>query len=174
MLTYKAPMLPLTEKEETAFNSPHAICHICKKHIKVDDVKCKDHCHLTVQYRGPSHQLCNINYQIKPNKIQIPCFFHNLKHYDAHLLIAAAKKHHGQIKVIPNTTEKYISFTIGDIVFKDSFAVTQASLDPLTSNLTSDQLVNTRKWLEHSTKQDVASLDSEEKEEEASVDDFVY
>ena len=45
MLKYKAPMLPLTEKEETAFNSPHAICHICRKHIKAGEIKCKDHCH---------------------------------------------------------------------------------------------------------------------------------
>ena len=97
MLTYKAPMLPLTERQETAFKSPHAICHIRKKHIKADDVKCKDHCHLTGKYRGPSHEACNINYQIKPNKIQISCFFHNLKNYDVHLLIAAAKKRHGKI-----------------------------------------------------------------------------
>ena len=173
-------MLPLTEKEETAYNLPHAICHICRKHIKADEIKCKDHCHLTGRYRGPSHQSCNINYQIKPDKIQIPCFFHNLKNYDAHLLIAAVKKHHGEVKVVPNTTEKYISFTIGDIVFKDSYAFTQASLDSLTANLTLDQLVNTRKWLEYSVKHGSTTRDSdnaegkEEEEEEPSVNDLMF
>ena len=93
----------------------------------------------------PAHQDCNLNYRIIPDKIQIPCFFHNLKSDDAYLLIAAAKKRHGDIKVIPTTTEKYISFTIGDVVFKDSFAFTQESLDSLVSNLETDQLVNTRK-----------------------------
>ena len=154
MLSYKAPMLPLTEKEKEAYklsSSENVICHICEKTIKTDEVKCPDHCHLTGQYRGPSHQSCNLNYQIKPEKIQIPCFFHNLKNYDSHLLISAAKKRHGEIKVIPNTVEKYIAFTIGDIVFKDSYAFTQASLDSLAGNLTPDQLVNTRKWLQKST-----------------------
>ena len=89
ILAYKAPMLPLTEK---AYESENVICHICEKPIKTDEVKCPDHCHLTGQYRGPSHQSCNLNYQIKPGKIQIPCFFHNLKNYYGHLLISAAKK----------------------------------------------------------------------------------
>ena len=154
MLSYKEPMLPLTQEQEIAFNSPYASCIICKKPFKENQIKCRDHCHLTGKYRGPAHQSCNINYQIKPNKIQIPCFFHNLKNYDAHLLISAAKKRHGKIKVIPNTTEKYISFTIGDIVFKDSFAFTQASLDSLSSNLNEEQFINTRKWLENNVKKD--------------------
>ena len=166
MLQYVSPMLPLTPDELTEFDSPHVICHICKKHIKESDIKCKDHDHLTGRYRGPSHQACNLNYQIKPDKIQIPCFFHNLKNYDAHLLISAAQKRHGEITVIPTTTEKYISFTIGDVIFKDSFAFTQASLDTLTGDLTTDQLVNTRRWLENWVVQNGDSEHEEEEEEE--------
>ena len=69
MLQYVSPMLPLTSDELTEFDSPHVICHICKMHIKESDIKCKDHDHLTGSYRGPSHQACNLNYQIKPDKI---------------------------------------------------------------------------------------------------------
>ena len=118
------------------FNSPHAICHICGKHIKNNEIKCRDHCHLTGQYRGPVHQYSNLNYRIIPDEVQIPCFFHNLKHYDAHLLITAAKTRHCKIKVIPLTTEK--SFTIGDVIIKDSLVL---SLDKLVENLESNQLV---------------------------------
>ena len=149
MLKYVTPMLPLTPEQLRDFESPDAICHICRKHIKPDDVKCKDHCHLSGVYHGPTHQSCNLNYQIKPDNIQIPCFFHNLKNYDAHILILAAKQRHGKITLIPTTTEKYISFTIGNIIFKDSFAFTQASLDSLAGNLTNAQLINTRRWLEN-------------------------
>ena len=135
---------------------------------KANQVKVRDHCHLTGYYRGPSHQECNLNYRINPDKMQIPCFFHNLKHYDAHLLIAAAKKHHGNIKVIPTNTKKYISFTIGDVTFKDSYAFTQTSLEKLVDNLEIYQLVNTRKWLELNIKQcyensDDNSSDNDEK-----------
>ena len=151
ILRYKAPMKPLTARELTEFDSPLAICHICKKHIQADEIKCKDHDHTTGYYRGPSHQSCNINYQINPDKIQIPCFFHNLKNYDAHLLMSAVKKRHGKITVIPTTHEKYISFSIGDICFKDSYAFTQESLESLAKNLNTEQLINTRKWLEHGT-----------------------
>ena len=147
MLRYKAPTLSLTEREQVAFDSSHASCFICKQHIKTNQVKVRVHCHLTGYYRGPAHQECNLNYRINPDKIQIPCLFHNLKHYDAHLLITAAKKHQGNIKVIPTNTEKYISFTIGDVTFKDSYAFTQTSLDKLVDNLEICQLVNTRKWL---------------------------
>ena len=69
-------------------------------------------------YSGPTHQHCKLNYCINPGKIQIPCFCHNLKHNDAHLLIAAAKKRHGNIKVTPRNTEKNISFTIGDVFLR--------------------------------------------------------
>ena len=148
ILKYKVPMLPLTDAEKTVFDSPHAVCHICKKGIESNEIRVRDHCYLTGHYHGPTYQDCNLKYRINPDKIQIPCFFHNLKHYDGHLLIAAVKKRHGKITVIPTTTEKYISFTIGDVVFKDSLAFTQASLDSLFNNLEPAQLVNTRRWLE--------------------------
>ena len=144
-------MEPLTPSQREAYHSEHDVCHICKKWMDPENnVKCPDHVHLTGLYRAPSHRSCNLNYRIIPSKIQIPCFFYNLKNYDAHLLIPAAKPRHGKIKCIPNTAEKYISFSIGDIIFKDSLAMTQASFDSLAKNLTTDQLINTRRWLENS------------------------
>ena len=171
---YISPMLPLTVEEQIAYDSPNAMCHICEKRINANEIKCRDHNHLTGEFNGPSHQACNLNYKIDPNKIQIPCFFHNLKNYDAHFLIKEAKPRHGEIKIIPTTTEKYISFTIGDIVFKDSYAFTQASLESLAENLESNQFINTRRWLEHMAVQNCDDSSEEEEEEEPDEDDMMF
>jgi hypothetical protein len=72
-------------------------------------------------FRGASHQACNLAYQISKKNYKIPVVFHNLKGYDAHLIILAAEKKHGSIDVIPNNFERYVSFTIGRMRFLDSF-----------------------------------------------------
>ena len=152
MLKYITP-ISWTDEEKSIFydTTREHTCHICKDVINSEDIndKVPDHDHLSGRYRGPAHKQCNLDYGFNPEKVQIPCFFHNLKHYDAHLLISAAKKRHGEIKVIPNNTEKYISFTIGDVVFKDSLAFTQASLDELVGNLSTEKLESMRRWLQH-------------------------
>ena len=81
------------------------------------------------------------------------------------MLIREAKERHGEIKVIPTTTEKYISFTIGDVVFKDSYAFTQASLESLAKNLESHQFINTRRWLEHNENSDAEDEEEDEPNE---------
>jgi len=148
ILKHRTPMLPLTDAELEMCDSPNPVCHICEKPIAADQIKCRDHDHLSGLFRGLTHQSCNLNFQINPEKIQIPCFFHNLKNYDSHLIISAAKRSHGEIKVIPTTTEKYISFSIGDIIFKDSYAFTQSSLESLAGNLKKDQFIHMRRWIE--------------------------
>ena len=35
MLKYKRPMIPLTPREQTAYDSPHAVCHICHKVTRI-------------------------------------------------------------------------------------------------------------------------------------------
>ena len=49
-----------------------------------NDVKVRDHCHVTGKYRGSAHRDCNIN--VKLNH-KIPVVFHNLKNYDSHLIM---------------------------------------------------------------------------------------
>ena len=34
---------------------------------------------ISVEYRGPAHNACNLNYQIDPKKVKTPCIIHNLK-----------------------------------------------------------------------------------------------
>ncbi|KAL6421203.1 hypothetical protein ACFW04_013754 [Cataglyphis niger] len=47
----------LREQCETFRSATH--CHICEKPFAPDDIRVRDHCHLTGRYRGPAHSNCN-------------------------------------------------------------------------------------------------------------------
>ena len=98
--------------------------------------KVRDHCHLTGKFRGAAHQTCNLQYRINAQTIRVPVIIHNLKNYDAHIILQSVKPHHGKISCIPMNSEKYISFTIGDVTFLDSCQFMMSSLDSLVKNLT--------------------------------------
>jgi hypothetical protein len=100
-------------------------CYICNNEIIENDkkgYKVRDHCHISGKYRGCAHNVCNINYNYKNIKIHV--FFHNLKSYDAHLIISNADKIEGKCKidVIAQNSEKFIAFGFGHLQFKDSLA----------------------------------------------------
>ncbi len=127
-----------------------------KKEEKV--TKCRDHCHITGKYRGAACDKCNLQMRI-PNFI--PVLFHNLEGYDSHLFVKSLGPIEGDIRCIPKTDEKYISFSKmipvgkeivqkpnGDYVekeiklelrFIDSLKFTLKSLDSLVKTLGSDQ-----------------------------------
>ena len=77
--------------------------------------KVADHCHYTGKYRGAA--CCSCNSKMKKPKF-IPVIFHNLQNYDSHLFIKNLGVSEGEINCIPNTEEKYISFTKEIIVDK--------------------------------------------------------
>lgn len=150
-----APMPELTPEQQADFdNATH--CHICEREFgglfEEDFIKHRDHDHITGAYRGPAHDACNLNYRIDAKTIEVPCFLHNLKNYDAHLIIKAANNMHGEIKAIPSNQEKFISFSIGDkmkkVTFKDSYAFLSSSLDSLVNDLKPEDLKYTRRYLE--------------------------
>ena len=93
--------------------------------------KVRDHDHITGKYRGPAHCDCNLKLRIVPEKIQIPVFFHNLRNYDAHLIMQHIGETEERIKCIPNNMERYVSFSLGQLVFKDSAQFLITSLDKL-------------------------------------------
>ena len=146
-LRHQAPMPELTAEQQEYFDTA-THCFICDKKFEWFHDKKRDHCHVTGVFRGPAHGRCNLNYRIVADTIPIPCFLHNLKNYDAHLIIAATSKEHGEIKCIPSNAEKYISFTIGGVEFKDTYVFMQANLDKLVDDLKPEELVNTRRYLE--------------------------
>lgn len=127
------PMI-ISDEQELEFRNATR-CSICNKHFKEEDKKVRDHCHFTGHYRGAAHEKCNLDYSFKFFKV--PVFFHNLKNYDAHLIIEKANELNQElnpnkkISVIAQNSEKFITFSFGQCEFKDSFAFLSASLDKL-------------------------------------------
>jgi hypothetical protein len=122
-------------------NSTH--CHICKELIcSEDELKVFDHDHITGKYRGPAHVVCNINYQVKK---ELPIFVHNLKGFDANLILKQlSADEFKQCQLIPQTTQKFLSFSLynstdkytgGKIKFLDSFNFMSSALSTLVNNL---------------------------------------
>jgi len=124
----------MTESDNMLYESSIS-CYICRRSFSEDNesfFKVRDHCHLTGDFRGAAHKVCNLN--LKQPKF-IPVIFHNLKGYDAHLILQNITKEMGKIDCIPNNEEKYISFTIDKLRFIDSFAFLSSSLETLVNNI---------------------------------------
>ena len=139
----------MTENDEQRFRMMNG-CHICCKKYTDKDVRVRDHCHITGNFRGSAHQECNLKLRIKPENLKIPVIFHNLRGYDCHFIMQQigeiAKKYAHKdkkgkeqpltINAIPDNMEKYIAFMLGNhLTFIDSFQFMSSSLDKLVSNL---------------------------------------
>ena len=139
----KNPMpLKMTAREEQAFQDAHD-CHICDKPLGTDRVR--DHDHLSGNFRGAAHNKCNLAFKYQkvneklPESYVIPVVFHNLRGYDGHLLMKSVGKYKKRrLSVIPNNSERYISFTLGRLRFIDSFQFLGTSLGNLVTNLAAD------------------------------------
>jgi hypothetical protein len=141
-------------------------CYSCREEFTLKDYKVNDHCHYTGKYRGAAHNSCNL--RMRQPKF-IPVLFHNLEGYDAHLFIKNLGVSSGDIKCIPKTEEKYISFTKEvevdtfknkdgkekkvkrELRFLDSFKFMASSLDKLTKGLGKDDFGNMDLMTSHYT-----------------------
>ena len=66
----------------------------------------------------------------------IPIVAHNMKNFDSHLIMNALGQYkEKRISIIPTNTEKYISFSLGNLRFIDSLQFLNSSLEKLVSNL---------------------------------------
>lgn len=152
ILRYIAPLNMTQQNEEEFQNSEH--CHICEDKFDFDDVKVRDHCHLTGKYRGAAHSNCNLTYKV--GKF-VPVIFHNLSNYDCHFIIREiSAQFPGDISIIPVNDQNYISFTktVDDarvvfgkngwkntikLKFIDSFRFMASSLEKLAQYLPSEK-----------------------------------
>lgn len=151
------PMKKLTKSQKLEYSNSN-VCHICEKTFDKIDIKVRDHCHLSGNYRGTAHSNCNLNFKVPK---YIPIFFHNLN-YDNHLFIAELAKNNESLDIIPQNKEKYISFNKHILVdtiiendvskniycklrFVDSFKFMSTSLEKLAKNLSSDQFVEVKR-----------------------------
>ena len=94
----------------------------------------RDHEHMAGKYRGAVHNKCNFKLKLNPKTAQIPVFFHNLKGYDAHLLMQAMARTQGEITCIRTNTEKYMPFSLGGLRFVDSINFLLSSLERLVDS----------------------------------------
>ena len=83
------------------------------------------------EYRGAAHKSCNLKLKIQPGKTKIPVVFHTLKGYDSHHIMQKIHKAKGNITCIPNNAEKYISFSVEQLKFLDSYQFMASSLKRL-------------------------------------------
>ena len=151
--------LKMTKKDEEKFKKAEE-CYICNKKYTNEDIRVRDHCHITGKYRGSAHQECNLELRVNPEQLEIPVIFHNLRGYDSHFImqeIGAIVKNHAYtnkkgekcqmtINAIPNNMEKYMAFMLGNhLTFIDSFQFMSSSLEKLVSNLPKETLKYTSK-----------------------------
>ena len=111
----------------------------------------RDHDHMSGKYRGAAQNECNFKLKLDPKTAPIPIFFHYLTGYDRHLLMQAMARVQGEIKCIPTNTEKYISFSLGNLRFIDSVNFLLSSLDKLVKG--SDEFPIIRKTIQDPRKQ---------------------
>ena len=146
--------LKMTKKDEEKFKKAEE-CYICNKKYTNEDIRVRDHCHITGKYRGSAHQECNLQIRLNPEKIKIPVIFHNLRGYDSHFIMQEigaivkdyeyknkkGEKCQMNINAIPNNMEKYMAFMLGNhLTFLDSFQFMSPSLEKLVSNLPRESL----------------------------------
>lgn len=132
---------PLTKEDEAriAFSNK---CHICETSFNSEYVL--DYDWHTGNLRGIAHEACAEKYRAPR---YIPVLLHNLSNYDAHFIVHSLNFVEGEIEVIPQNKERYISFSKKISVnnqqvslrFVDSYKFLPCSLDQLAKNLNDDQ-----------------------------------
>ncbi|XP_061388725.1 uncharacterized protein LOC133323843 [Musca vetustissima] len=137
----KKEMISLTPLELKQFNESMN-CHICEAPLANDKVR--DHCHLTGRYRGAAHNKCNLQYRVPKF---IPILFHNLSSYDSHLFIKELAQFEGDIFVIAQNKEQYISMSF-KIPMKDDSDSQQNLQRTDTTNGNPEKNKNKRRTLE--------------------------
>ena len=100
-----------------------------------DRRKRRDHCHLSGSYRWALCDRCNLSHAATKQDVFV--FFHGLSNYDSHFLVQHLGNYKEErIKIIERgTAERFLTFSIGGIHFKDSCQFLQESLANLVSNL---------------------------------------
>jgi len=144
----KGFMGPLRERQPKSPDSED--CIFCKVPLLVNNYReaVKDHCHITGKYWGDAHNAWKLELCLNP-RTPIPVVFHNLQGYDGHLLMQAMAWVQGEISCIPNNTEKYISFSLGNLKFIDSLNFMMSSLDVLVKDSTPEEMKITKNLRRH-------------------------
>lgn len=128
-LRHTIPM-NLSPDEELGFQEA-TFCFLCHEVLGGDRVR--HHSHTNGKYLGACHTNCNLNAK---SATYFPTFFHNLKNYDCHHIVQAlANFKNEKVSCIANTSERFISISLGPLRFLDSLQFMNSSLETLVQNL---------------------------------------
>ncbi|GFU00864.1 c2H2-type domain-containing protein, partial [Nephila pilipes] len=72
------PLLPLTESEKQLYDNAKN-CYVCDQTFRENNIKVRDHNHVTQKFNGPCCNSCNL--AMKTPKF-LPVFFHNLSGFE--------------------------------------------------------------------------------------------
>jgi len=127
------PMIYSPNTEEL-FNQGKLSCHICHKIFEDIREIVRDHDHITGEFIGHAHSICNLH---RKEAHKIPVFCHNFSGYDSHFLMQAVSqlKEEIEISAIPLNTQKFKVLYINNLVLLDSAAFLGASLSSLVDTL---------------------------------------
>ena len=87
----------MNEKDHDFNNSIKCWIYKKTKAYEKGEVKVKDYDHVTGNYRGSTHQECNLNLSLSK---KIPAVFQNLQNYDSYLIFQEIRKCNFKINVI--------------------------------------------------------------------------
>ena len=127
----------MTDRDRKRFRAA-VVCEMCGGKFGQDPMlkKVRDHCHISGKFRYTLCSSCNLMHAKRP--FQVNVFFHGLSNYDSHFLIQKLGEYKKfPVNVIPRNSEKYLSFSLGSLKFKDSYQFLQCSLSTLVENLVS-------------------------------------
>ena len=114
------------------FNRQHNVRFVSKNLMTTKIIQVSGHCHILGHYRGAAHKLCNLKLALKPGITPFPVVIHNLKGYDTHPIMQHTDTISDRILCIPSNSEKYISFSVGQLKCLESFQFMASSLEKLT------------------------------------------
>lgn len=149
LLDTNITMIPMTTEEQDRFDNA-TNCESCNCRFTLIDTPVRDHCHFTGRFRSVLCNSCNLNRQ---SQKFIPVYLHGSSKYDNHFIIKELGCDQRDIRVIPNTGEKFVSFskrTASGIKlrFIDTFRFLSTSLSELARNLPKDRFIHSSMFFE--------------------------
>ncbi|XP_075214869.1 uncharacterized protein LOC142320765 [Lycorma delicatula] len=144
-------VMKFSEEDRYSFDSATK-CQMCNAKFTPEVQPVRDHCHITGNYRAALCSICNLK---RVSRTFIPVFIHNSSNYDSHFIVRELGYDEKQITVIPNSTEKYISFSkrINDRIsvrFIDTYRFMASSLDYLVKTIPTDKFNHTKRFFNES------------------------
>ena len=121
----------MTQEDIKSFSAA-THCEECRRIFDGDTYKCRDHHHLSGEYRGALCNFCNLQ---KKSLRFIPLYCHNLSGFDSHLILRSLDIDQSKFQTLSRNAEKIITMTLGKFKLIDSASFMPESLENLVSNL---------------------------------------